>query len=262
MLPSAYIEHWRRYAPWRSSEFVEQDLILSRVLTELYSSQLIADSLAFRGGTALHKIFLEKPARYSEDLDFVHIKGGRIGSVISEIRKIMDPILTSKPRYKAGEDRATLLYRYQAELPPYSSMRIKIEINTTESFFVEPLQFKTLAYASPWFSGKATITTYSVEELLATKLRALYQRRKGRDLFDLFMSKKLEPDYEKIVQIFNKYLKAENKHIPAALFEQNLVEKLKNPHLGLDFQPLIDPAIQYNQQEAFEYVLEKFLSCF
>jgi predicted nucleotidyltransferase component of viral defense system len=37
-----------------------------------------------------------------------------------------------------------------------------------------------------WFSGDCEITTYYLEELLGTKLRALYQRRKGRDLFDLW----------------------------------------------------------------------------
>ena len=35
-----------------------------------------------------------------------------------------------------------------------------------------------------WFSGRCELTTYALEELLGTKLRALYQRAKGRDLFD------------------------------------------------------------------------------
>ena len=42
------------------------------------------------------------------------------------------------------------------------------------------------AVDSEWFSGSGTIITYRLEELMATKLRALYQRRKGRDLFDLW----------------------------------------------------------------------------
>ncbi len=38
-----------------------------------------------------------------------------------------------------------------------------------------------------WWSGQADIPTYHAEELLATKLRALYQRSKGRDLFDIWL---------------------------------------------------------------------------
>lgn len=38
---------------------------------------------------------------------------------------------------------------------------------------------------SPWFHGEALLLTYCAEELLGTKMRALYQRKKGRDLFDL-----------------------------------------------------------------------------
>ncbi|MGH2469017.1 MAG: nucleotidyl transferase AbiEii/AbiGii toxin family protein [Chloroflexota bacterium] len=40
---------------------------------------------------------------------------------------------------------------------------------------------------SPWFTGSADVPTFALEELLGTKLRALYQRRKGRDLFDLVL---------------------------------------------------------------------------
>ena len=39
---------------------------------------------------------------------------------------------------------------------------------------------------SPWFTGATDIITYELDELMATKLRALYQRRKGRDLFDIW----------------------------------------------------------------------------
>jgi predicted nucleotidyltransferase component of viral defense system len=51
-----------------SSEFVEQDLVLSRALVEIFSSDA-AEHLALRGGTSLHKIILDTPARYSEDID-------------------------------------------------------------------------------------------------------------------------------------------------------------------------------------------------
>lgn len=58
MIPQQYITEWSEIAPWKSNEQVEQDLIICRSLVELFSDELIADKPAFRGGTALHKLFL------------------------------------------------------------------------------------------------------------------------------------------------------------------------------------------------------------
>ncbi len=58
---------------------------------------------------------------------------------------------------------------------------------------------------SEWFFGNAKIKTYSINELLGTKLRALYQRSKGRDLFDLDYSRlNMELDIEKIIKCFKE----------------------------------------------------------
>lgn len=62
MIPTANIIEWQEYAPWGSTEQVEQDLILSRILVELFSDPFLRKELAFRGGTALHKLFLKSPA--------------------------------------------------------------------------------------------------------------------------------------------------------------------------------------------------------
>ena len=71
MIPRAHITHWRQIAPWPSDAQVEQDLVLSRAIVELFSDPHIASALAFRGGTALHKLVFETPGRYSEDIDLV-----------------------------------------------------------------------------------------------------------------------------------------------------------------------------------------------
>jgi hypothetical protein len=53
MIPRAHITAWRPQAPWSTDAQVEQDLLLSRAIVEIFSDPLVADSLAFRGGTAL-----------------------------------------------------------------------------------------------------------------------------------------------------------------------------------------------------------------
>ena len=70
MIPKIFIEKWQQNAPWQTLDMVEQDLIINRALVCLYDNQKVRDSLIFRGGTALNKIYLKPSARYSEDLDF------------------------------------------------------------------------------------------------------------------------------------------------------------------------------------------------
>ena len=71
MIPRPYIAKWKDIAPWNSFVQVEQDLIISRTLIELFSNEYIRENLAFRGGTALHKLYLPPAPRYSEDIDLV-----------------------------------------------------------------------------------------------------------------------------------------------------------------------------------------------
>jgi predicted nucleotidyltransferase component of viral defense system len=73
MIPQAYISEWYQQVPWQTMEQVEQDLVIYRALIEIFSDDLLANSLALRGGTALHKLFFSPQQRYSEDIDLVHI---------------------------------------------------------------------------------------------------------------------------------------------------------------------------------------------
>ncbi len=63
MIPQAYITAWRAEAPWIEDFQVEQDLVISRALVEIFRHPVLAEALAFRGGTALYKLFLRPPAR-------------------------------------------------------------------------------------------------------------------------------------------------------------------------------------------------------
>jgi predicted nucleotidyltransferase component of viral defense system len=80
MIPQAYINEWRIVSPWPTDAQIEQDLILSRALIEIFLDPFLAKSLAFRGGTALHKLFIQPSGRYSEDIDLVQINEGPIAN--------------------------------------------------------------------------------------------------------------------------------------------------------------------------------------
>jgi predicted nucleotidyltransferase component of viral defense system len=161
-------------------------------------------ALAFRGGTALHKLHLHPSSRFSEDIDLVQTAGGPIGEVMSALRGVLDPWL-GKPRYKQGKGRVTFFYRFDSEIPPIVPMRLKVEINTREHFNVLALHRSPFEMKNPWFSGEVNIPSYALEELLGTELRALYQRKKGRDLFDLWAAYQLAPEVanDEIVRCFN-----------------------------------------------------------
>jgi hypothetical protein len=90
-----------------------------------------------------------------------------------------------------------------------------------------------------WYQGKTEIVSFEPEELLGTKLRALLQRRKNRDLFDLhqgFRHLDLNPD--KIVACFEYYLAQEGITITRAHAEQRMLEKLTRS-LTEDVEPLL-----------------------
>jgi predicted nucleotidyltransferase component of viral defense system len=114
---------------------VEQDLVLSRALVEMFNNPLVREALAFRGGTALHKLFFEQPRRYSEDIDLVQREAAPIGPVLDAIRTALDPWL-GDPRRSRGQGRVKMLYRFDTTTLPVRSMRLKIEINTREHIAV------------------------------------------------------------------------------------------------------------------------------
>ena len=87
------------------------------------------------------------------------------------------------PQWKITRRSAKMIFKYAAVNK--MSAKLKIEINTMEHFQVLPLRLENFSVSSEWFSGSASIATYEIDELMATKLRALYQRRKGRDLIYL-----------------------------------------------------------------------------
>lgn len=86
MIPGECIREWRPEHPWTGSAGVEQDLIISRTIVSIFSDPFLTENLAFRGGTALHKLHLPFQVRYSEDIDLVQIKPG-------PMREIMDHLI-------------------------------------------------------------------------------------------------------------------------------------------------------------------------
>lgn len=205
MIARDYITEWRQHAPWIEDAQVEQDLVISRALVELFSNEIVHNALAFRGGTALFKLHLPA-ARYSEDIDLVQVSAEPAGAVLDAIHEILDNWL-GQPKFKQTHGRVTLSYRFESEEIPSKPLKLKVEINTREHFAVNGFREMPFEVNSRWFSGRCSIKSYDLNELLGTKLRALYQRKKGRDLFDLAIALNHdESNPAMIVEAFQAYM--------------------------------------------------------
>jgi predicted nucleotidyltransferase component of viral defense system len=254
VIPKDFITEWRDRAPWVLDRQVEQDLVISRALVELFSRAPIADALAFRGGTALYKLHMTPAARYSEDIDLVQTSPGGIGDVLGAIHAALDPWL-GKPKWRQTEGRVTLNYRFESEDVPPVGLKLKVEINSCKHFTVHGLKEHRFEVTSRWFTGAASLRTYELDELLGTKLRALYQRKKGRDLFDLGLAlQRDDVSPERVVEVFAQYMEADGAKVTRAMFEQNLAAKKKDPIFTADMTPLLAHGQAWDFDDAFDRV--------
>jgi len=256
MIPQAYITAWRRQAPWRENYQVEQDLIIHRSIIEIFSDDFLRERLVFRGGTALYKMYLSPAARYSEDIDLVQIKAEPFGTVIDKIRERL--LFLGNPRIYQKLHNNTLVYRMLSE--DNVPVKLKIEVNTREHFTVFGIRRILTQLDSEWSNGKSLVSTYSLEELLATKLRALYQRKKGRDLFDLrYAINQTEVDIAKVVTAFKRYMQEEGLSISQKEFTENLERKVEDKDFVGDVKSLLRSDINYDAGEARETIQTKII---
>ena len=90
MINRIAIQQWSEHAPWIDNAQIEQDLIICRALVSIFSDEFLASQLAFRGGTALHKLYLSPQPRYSEDIDLVQITPGPIKPIMYRLGEVLD----------------------------------------------------------------------------------------------------------------------------------------------------------------------------
>jgi predicted nucleotidyltransferase component of viral defense system len=186
-------------------------------MIEIANDELLGSELSFRGGTCLNKLHLPSPIRYSEDLDYVRRTKSAIKPYLSALAALANAIGLEED----GTARSGPMVHTRFSTTPTAvagRIRVKIEINIAETSSHLPRLQIPYAVDSPWWRGTANIGTFALEELLGTKLRALYQRSKGRDLFDLWHAlTELDPDENKIIDSFRHYIGKEESVSPSWL---------------------------------------------
>jgi predicted nucleotidyltransferase component of viral defense system len=237
MIPRQNIIAWSKVAPWSELKQVEQDLIIARAMVLLFSDPFLREELRFRGGTALNKLHFPKPLRYSEDIDLARTKDGASKPIWDHVHDLLDPWL-GDPEYFRSQVAPALRYTVAAT-DGSSTIRLKVEINEAEFTPFDTPQTLPYKVENPWFSGAANVATFSTEEVLATKIRALLQRNKGRDVVDLAHALEIFPklNTQKTIDMFVTYTK--ERPIPRWEAEKRMFEKLERQGFLADVLPLL-----------------------
>lgn len=184
MIPSDTVVAWAVQRPWPTPEQVEQDLLLSRAICAIADHPYLGEELAFRGGTAFHKLHLAQPLRYSEDLDYVRSTDGGIRDLTCALTEVGESLEFAVSTRVGAHPKVY----WKTTAVSGAPLRIKIEVNTHERSPALPFARVGHAIGSDWWTGSADVKTFQPAELVSTKIRALYQRVKGRDLFDLWLA--------------------------------------------------------------------------
>lgn len=252
MLPRSEVLAWRSVAPWDDEGDIEQDLIITRALFDIFHDEWLAERLAFRGGTALHRLYLAPPARYSQDIDLVQRHPEGIGTTFDRLRKTLAWLGKMKTDVRT---HPKAIFAFETDTG--ETRKLKLEINTHEHFatsvpFVYTVESEVL-------SDSVEIPTYTLDELLGTKLRALYQRRKGRDLFDFWWAREQgDPHPDVIVRHFREYMTADGARVPsAAELRINLEEKVEFGAFA-EVGPLLRTDVTYDWAKALEWFENAF----
>lgn len=256
MIPQAYITAWRKKAPWQEDFQVEQDLVIERALMAIYEDPYLKERLAFRGGTALHKLYLSPAARYSEDIDLVQIRSEPFGPIIDKLRESLD--FLGRPTVKQKQHNNTLAYRFNSEdgIP----LRLKVEVNCREHHTIFGIREVKYTMDSGWYTSQVSVPTYELAELLGTKMRALYQRRKGRDLFDMWYAlTQSNTDPNKILEAWNFYMEHENHTVSQQEFLENMEKKIADRDFLADLEGLLRPGLFYDINKAYGFVKKELL---
>jgi predicted nucleotidyltransferase component of viral defense system len=171
VIPAAYIAQWGAGAPWPQRQQIEQDLVLSRLIVAIANDPLLGEDLAFRGGTCLHKLHLPTALRYSQDLDYTRMSGGGIKEHLNALRDVTD----AAGLVEKGTRRSGAMIHFHAEAPATDGGKkvITVEIRIDETTAYLPRERIHYEVRSRWYSGDADVSTFQIDELMGTKLRAL-----------------------------------------------------------------------------------------
>lgn len=260
--------------PWAAQYQIEQDLLLCRTMVALFDDGFLRGQIAMRGGTLLHKVHLEPAARYSEDIDLVVVGDRPEEHIRRAIRRVLKGVLGT-PKASAWDSlflaiRNTvkpsrvlrLTYAVRSIIEPGRVLEIVVAANVTEREPHRPVVEMPFGFPFRGKEVRTQIKGLDIHEMLGTKMRALFQRRRGRDLFDLYWARtQAQPPVDPmgVIESFGHYLTKES-----SMAGREDVISLLRGHLEVrgfpsDMEPLLRQGIEYDPQSAGRLVIAEIL---
>jgi predicted nucleotidyltransferase component of viral defense system len=209
-----------------TEEIVEKDYVLGWLLWGVGSHPALADHWIFKGGTCLKKCFVET-YRFSEDLDFTVLDGGPLqpDDLVPVLTELLDrveqetgitlssrpPVVRMRPDGQSAEGR---IY-YRGPRQTLGEARVKLDLTYDETVIEGTLRRKVAHAYDEELPGDGAVRCYAFVEVFAEKIRALGQRTRPRDLYDvvnLYRRADLRQDRDLVLAVLKR--KCEYKNVP------------------------------------------------
>ena len=262
-------------APWPSVRQVEQDLLLCRAMAAIFDDDFLRTQVVMRGGTLLHKVYLAPAARFSEDIDLVVFGDRPEGHVRKALRRVLVDVLGTPQnsarsalslaiRNTARPSRILrMTYAVSSVSTQGATLEIVVEVNVTERASHRPIMEIPFEFPFRGDSVRTSINGYDFHEMLGTKMRALFQRRRGRDLFDLYWALTLANppvDPRTVIESFLHYLRQEGAAVGRLEFVAIIESHLADTGFRSDMDFLLRKGISYDPVIAGAYVKSNLLN--
>ncbi len=279
MISEREIAFWRAQAPWADDEMVEQDYLLSQAVALIFQDKFLSAHVAMRGGTVLHKAHLAPAGRYSEDIDLVRVTEVKPSFIKRAVTRVLKPLLgepyesvTARVRLSVRNffSKSEILrntYIYAPTSLNHAHSKLKVEVNVSEAKSFLPLTRVPFTY--PQADGTIQtllVTSYDLNEMLGTKLRAFLQREHGRDLYDFHYAwaaaqRGAAPVDPTIVgAAFRFYMAQENTTYSAVEVERELEIRMRSRKFLADMERQLPVGVLYEPRDGERTFREVFLS--
>ncbi len=262
MFKKDFIKEWGDVVPWEEDYRLLQDLVISRALVEFFSDEYLRDEHRYRGGTALNKLHYPESYRYSEDIDMARMKPGPNGPVLDRLREILEPWL-GEGQYKPSQVASKLLFEVANLSSEGRGNILKLEMSYKDKFVLDRQVTMPFQMSHTWFSGSVEVPAFSSEEVLASKLRALLGRNKGRDLLDHdhALRNKVGLDIPHIMKMFGEFAVRLGPKISRAAAQMRMFGKMEDPYVILDDMKQVLPK-EERERLSLESVRRQFKNVF
>jgi len=235
------MDHAKKYN--LSANIIEKDYILNWLLLGIASSSVLKNKWIFKGGTCLKKCYFEE-YRFSEDLDYTIVDASHINEkfLLSAFNDICEwvyeksgiEVPAERLEFEEYENTRGLMsitgkIAYKGPMQRRSNYStVKLDLNHDEIVVCDPV-LNAIYHPYSDFNGEdIKIKTYCIEEILAEKLRALVERLRPRDLYDvihIFMDKRWDPKKDILLTALKKKCEYKKVDMPTMLIIEALPTK-------------------------------------